>query len=378
MRKCVRIFLTLLFCLMLTVNVYADEAGKSQKPDIITDYYMVVESPDGGADFYAGASFGSTRLNNAQIPNGTAVHIEGEKTDENQRVWGYTQYRGMYGYVPEDDLRVVTRSEAIESELYLAGADNVDYNADYDVEPRDDAGIVYLYQGPGEKYGRISGNSGVPAGSKLRVFEDAELADGSHWAQVRTEDGTEGWVNMNLMKPYGTEDSNAVNGEIVNMEATGTEAETPGTEDSEAEEAQEGDFLAAGKADLTPTPSVTVTPTPKPTATPTPTVEPTASPTPTAEPTEEPTPTAEPTEEPTPTAKPTEEPTPTAEPTEEPTPAEEAVNETVTPAAESQEVSAGQVSSVSSVVRSPFFWILIVVIVAVIVLLVYHFKKRDK
>lgn len=353
MRKCVRTFLTLLFCLMLTVNVYADEAGKSQKPDIITDYYMVVESPDGGVDFYTGASFDSTRLNNAQIPNGTAVHIEGEKTDENQRVWGYTQYRGMYGYVPEDDLRVVTRSEAIESELYLAGADNVDYNADYDVEPRDDAGIVYLYQGPGEKYGRISGNSGVPAGAKLHVFEDAELADGSHWAQVRTEDGTEGWVNMNLMKPYGTEDS-------------------------EAEEAQEGDLLAAGKADLTPTPSVTVTPTPKPTATPTPTVEPTASPTPTAEPTEEPTPTAEPTEEPTPTAKPTEEPTPTAEPTEEPTPAEEAVNETVTPAAESQEVSAGQVSSVSSVVRSPFFWILIVVIVAVIVLLVYHFKKRDK
>ena len=363
MKKCMRTFLTLLFCLMMTVNVYADEAGKSQKPDIITDYYMVVESPDGGVDFYSGASFDSTKLNNAQIPNGTAFHIEGEKTDENQRVWGYTQYSGMYGYVPEDDLKVVTRSEAIESELYLAGADHVDYSADYDVEPRDDAGTVYLYQGPGEKYGTISGNKEVPAGSKLQVFEDAELADGSHWAQVRTEDGTEGWVNMELMKPYGTEDS-----EVVSMVSPAVNGEAQGAETIVEENAEEAALLAAGAAELTPTPSVTVTPTPKPTATPTPT----------AEPTKEPTPTAEPTEEPTPTAEPTEEPTPTAEPTEEPAPTEEAAEEVTPTAAESQEASATQVSSVSKVVKSPFLWILIAVIIAVIVLLVYHFKKRNK
>lgn len=394
MKRCVKTLLALLVCLLMTVNVYADEAGKSQKPDIVTDYYMIVESPDGGIDIYAGAGFDYAKLNNEQIPNGTAFRIEGEKTDENNRVWGYTQYRGMYGYVPQDDLKPVTRSEAIDSEIYLAGADNVDYNADYDIESRDDAGKVYLYQGPGEKYGTISGNAEVADGEKLQVFEDANLADGSHWAQVRKEDGTEGWVNMSQMKPYGTADSD---NSVVNMEvskgsteaaSTGTAAAaSDGTDDTEEADTQDGELLASAGSQLTPTPSVTVTPTPKPTSTP----KPTASPTPTAEPTatEAPTPTAEPTatEAPTPTAEPTatEAPTPTAEPTaaEEATPTAEpteteAAQEVTPTTADSAEASASQVTSTSSIVKSPFFWIIIVVIIAVIILLVYHFKKRDE
>lgn len=369
MGKSVKTFLTLLLCLLMTVNVYADEAGKSQKPDLVTDYYMIVESPDGGVDLYAGAGFDEPKLNNEQIPNGTALHIEGEKTDENQRVWGYTQYRGMYGYVPEDDLKPATKSEAIESELYLAGADNVDYNADYDVEPRDDAGTASLYQGPGEKYGTVLGGAEIPDGSRLHVYEDANMADGSHWAHVETEDGTDGWVNMDQMKPYGTADGDNA---VVNMEQ------------SQTEEAQNAEVMTAGNADLTPTPSVIATPTPKPTATPAPeataTPEPTKEPTPTAEPTaeptEEPTPTAEPTEEATPTEEAEEEePTPTAEPTEEPTPTEETVD---ADDAETKEASGSEVESVESLAQSPFIWIIIVVILAVIILLVYHFKKRDK
>lgn len=374
MKKRISTFLTLLLCILMTVNVFADEAGSSRKPDLITDYYMIVESPDGGIDIYAGAGFGETKLNNEQIPNGTALHIEGEKEDQDKRIWGYTQYHGMYGYVPEDDLKPVTRSEAIESELYLAGKDQVDYDADYDVEPRSDSGIVYLYQGPGEKYGKVPGTDEIPDGTRLHVFEDANLADGSHWAQVRTEDGQEGWVNMAGMKPYGTADTENT---PVNMEVT------------ETAEAKNGeDLLAAGTAELTPTPSVTVTPTPSITVTPTPkptsTPTPSPEPTPTAEPTptEEPTPTVEPTKETTPTAEPTEEPTPTVEPSKEATPTAEP-EETAAPTeqaadADSKEASANQVTGVSSLVRNPFVWIIIVVIIAVIILLVYHFKKRDK
>lgn len=371
MKKFVSTFLTLLLCILMTVSVYADEAGKSRKPDMVTDYYMIVESPDGGVDIYAGAGFDESKLNSAQIPNGTALHIEGEKEDQDKRVWGYTQYLGMYGYVPEDDLKPATRSEAIESELYLAGSDNVDYNADYDIEPRTDAGAVYLYQGPGEKYGKVPGTDEIPDGTRLHVFQDADLADGSHWAQVRTEDGQEGWVNMAGMKPYGTADT--VN-DTVNMETSGAE-----------EIQKEEELLTAGEAKLTPTPSVTVTPTPKPTSTPTPspeptpTVEPTKEPTPTAEPTKEATPTAEPTKEVTPTEEAAEEPTPTVEPTKEAEPTEETAEPTgEAESADSKEASASQVTGASSLMKNPFVWIIIVVIIAVIVLLVYHFKKRDK
>ena len=303
----------------------------------------------------------------------------------------------MFGYVPEDNLKPATRSEAIESELYLAGADNVDYDADYDIEARSDAGKVYLYQGPGEKYGTISGNAEILPGEKLHVFEDANLADGSHWAQVQRENGTDGWVNMDKMKIYGTEDSD---NSVVNMEVSegntaadettaGETTETDGTASGETEEAdtQDGKLLVSGSEKLTPTPSATSTPkptaTPKPTSTPspTPTAEPTATeaPTPTAEPTatEAPTPTAEPTatEAPTPTAEPTatEAAAPTAEPTETEAPEE------ATPAAQdSTEASASQVTGTSSIVKNPFFWIILAVIIAVVVLLIYHFKNRDK
>ena len=149
MKKCLRVWLPLLISILMTVNVFDDAAGPAQKPDIVTDYYMVVESADGGIHLYTGASFESDRLTDSPIPNGTALRIEGEVTDSSKRVWGYVEYHGMRGYVPEDDLRPVTRSEAIESELYIAGSDHVDYNADYDVEPKQSAGSVYLYNGPG-------------------------------------------------------------------------------------------------------------------------------------------------------------------------------------------------------------------------------------
>ena len=83
----------------MSVNVMADVQTGKQNPDYPTDYYMIVESKAGGIDIYSLPDLESSRLNDSQIPNGTALHIEGETEDtENNRTWGYTEYHGMYGY----------------------------------------------------------------------------------------------------------------------------------------------------------------------------------------------------------------------------------------------------------------------------------------
>ena len=86
---------------MFAVSVWAD-TGENQKPDYVTDYFMIVECAEGGIDIYPEADVESGKLNSALIPNGTALRIEGEKTGEDKKEWGYTQYHGMYGYVPMD------------------------------------------------------------------------------------------------------------------------------------------------------------------------------------------------------------------------------------------------------------------------------------
>ena len=42
----------MVLCFILTVvSVYADD-GKGQNPDYVTDYYMIVQSTQGGVDIY--------------------------------------------------------------------------------------------------------------------------------------------------------------------------------------------------------------------------------------------------------------------------------------------------------------------------------------
>ena len=81
---------------------------------------MIVESKAGGIDIYSQPDLEATKLNDEQIPNGTALHIEGEVEDtENNRTWGYTEYHGMYGYAPLDECRPAdSRKEAIDSEIF--------------------------------------------------------------------------------------------------------------------------------------------------------------------------------------------------------------------------------------------------------------------
>lgn len=353
MKKLAKSLLVILMGLCMSVNVMADvQTGKTQ-PDYSTDYYMIVESKAGGIDLYSQPDFDSTKLNDEQIPNGTALHITGEVEDtENNRTWGYTEYHKMNGYAALDECRPAqSRKEAIDSELYIAGKDHVNYSADYDVKAYAEEGTQKLYQGPGEKYGEVPGVRDIENGETLHITQDAEMVDGSHWG-VTTVDGTEGWMNLEKteewLKEHPEAQTESVDAEPVTEEAVDAEAAAA------SKTTEKSATATTPKATATPK----VTATPKPTETPAPTA--------TTEPAETPAPTAatEATETPAVTA--------TAEPEKEDT--EAAQDETD---AESRQASVQDVRSTSGHwYQNPFIWIIAVAVLAVAGLLIYHYKKR--
>lgn len=348
MKRFVKSSLVFLLSIILTVNVWADEPGAVQRPDYVTDYYMIVESPEGGINIYSAADEEKPKLNNELIPNGTALHIEGEVEAQNNRTWGYVEYHGMYGYVPLDDCKPSTMREAIDSELYITGHENVDYNADYDVEAAGEEGSIFLYQGPGEKYGTVSGSGEIPNGEKLHITKDAEMKDGSHWGLTEFG-GIEGWVNLDEIQKPSEKQS-----DVVEMRAK----EEAGDASNEKEQSSESEMKAA----LTPEPTVTAAPTTDPEVTATPTAEPEV--------------TATPTVGATATVSPVE-PTQAAESTAEATPTEKEKSQNREEAENSvKEASAKEVKTVGSWVKNPFIWIAVISILIIILLLWYHFKKR--
>lgn len=304
----------------MSVNVMADVQTGKTGPDYPTDYYMIVESKAGGIDIYSQPDLESTRLNDEQIPNGTALHIEGEVEDtENNRTWGYTEYHGMYGYAPLDECRPAdSRKEAIDSELYIAGKDHVNYNADYDVKADAEGGSQKLYQGPGTKYGEVPGVRDIENGETLHITQDAEMVDGSHWG-VTTVDGTEGWVDLEKTEEWKAEHLDTV----------------------------EESVDAVAEVSVTPTEVAKATETPAPTEA------------------------AEATETPTPTI--TEE-ADEAENTEKDSKEPEAEN---TDTKDSREASGQNVKvTASRWYQNPFTWIAVIAVLAVAGLLIYHNKKK--
>lgn len=201
--KCI---LVLAMSVFVSVSVLADVQPDQTGPDYKTDYYMIVESKSGGVNIYPQPDLDSEKLNEELIPNGTALHIDGEVEDKaSGRTWGYTEYHGMNGYVPEDELRPAqSRKEAIDSELYAAGRDNVDYNADYDVHVSSEDGSLSLYQGPGTKYGKVPGVRDIENGEVLHITEGADLLDGGHWGKTSVDD-TEGWVDLTQTEEWQKE-----------------------------------------------------------------------------------------------------------------------------------------------------------------------------
>ena len=375
MKKLAKSFLVILMGLFMSVNVMADVQTGKTEPDYSTDYYMIVESKAGGIDFYSQPDFDSTKLNDEQIPNGTALHITGEVEDtENNRTWGYTEYHKMNGYAPMDECRPAqSRKEAIDSELYIAGKDHVNYNADYDVIAYAEEGTQKLYQGPGEKYGEVPGVRDIENGETLHITQDAEMVDGSHWG-VTTVDGTEGWMNLEKteewLKEHPEAQTEAVDAEPVTEETVDTEAAAENAVSAEPVENSEETTAskATKKSATTTTPKAAATPkvtvTPKVTATPAPTE--TSAPTATTEPAETPAPTAAAEAAETPTAA------ATVEPEKEDTEAAQDESD-----AESRQASGQDVRSTSGHwYQNPFTWIIAVAVLAIAGLLIYHYKKR--
>ena len=332
MKKLTKSFLVMILGLLMSVNVMADVQTGKTGPDYPTDYYMIVESKAGGIDIYSQPDLEATKLNDEQIPNGTALHIEGEVEDtENNRTWGYTEYHGMYGYAPLDECRPAdSRKEAIDSELYIAGKDHVNYNADYDVKADAEGGSQKLYQGPGTKYGEVPGVRDIENGETLHITQDAEMADGSHWG-VTTVDGTEGWVDLEKTEEWKAEHLDTV----------------------------EESVDAVAEVSVTPTEVAKATETPVPTET--------------AKATETPAPTeaAEATETPTPAV------------TEEADEAENTEKDSKEPEAENSDTKDSREASGQNVkaaktkwYQNPFTWIIGIAVLAVIGLLVYHNKKK--
>ena len=375
MKKLAKSLLVIALGLFMSVNVMADVQTGKTEPDYPTDYYMIVESKAGGIDFYSQPDFDSTKLNDEQIPNGTALHITGEIEDtENNRTWGYTEYHKMNGYAPLDECRPAqSRKEAIDSELYIAGKDHVNYNADYDVKAYAEEGTQKLYQGPGEKYGEVPGVRDIENGETLHITQDAEMVDGSHWG-VTTVDGTEGWMNLEKteewLKEHPEAQTEAVDAEPVTEETVDTEAAAENAVSAEPVENSEETTAskATKKSATTTTPKAAATPkvtvTPKVTATPAPTE--TSAPTATTEPAETPAPTAAAEAAETPTAA------ATVEPEKEDTEAAQDESD-----AESRQASGQDVRSTSGHwYQNPFTWIIAVAVLAIAGLLIYHYKKR--
>ena len=381
MKNILKGFLGAVFTVLFTITVWAD-AGNTQSIDYPTDYYMIVESKEGGIDIYAEPDLSSQKLNDQLIPNGTALHIEGEKQTEDKRIWGYTKYHGMYGFVPTDDLKPVTRSQAVQSEYYLYGGKDADY--DLTVAAKD--GSVALYHGPGEKYDTVSGADQIPNGQVLHITAEADTGEDGLWGKTDYE-GLEGWVNIHQAKGEDSKGEDADGIEIIEN-VNPTEKATP-TKEPEAASVKKSKAAPAKKAQATPTKKPEVTPTKEPEATQTkkpeatPTKKPEATPTkrPEATPTKEPeaTPTEEavtPTEE---AVTPTEEAvTPTYEAV---TPTEEAVTPTDKASAEkdamAKEASA-QKTKAEKGIGNLALWILLAAVVIGLIIVVVLMKKNKK
>ena len=386
MKKKLGMLLAVLLTFGMTVGVFAD-AGKTQQVDYKTDYYMIVESPDGGVDMYSEADTSSPKLNDELIPNGTAIHVEGETTDEAGMVWVYAQLHGMFGFLEENYLKPATLAEAVASELALYGSKDANYSITVNAK---DNGSVCLYKGPGKKYGTVSGGCNIANGEKLYIDTEVDTGKDGIWGHTEAGD-VSGWVN--IAEATNTEESTVELVPETEKEAEdGSQSVQDGENTSEVGKAgTEGKDISDVETEPTgtpaPKPEKTSTPAPKPAETSTPAPEPTEKATAASEPTETSIPTPEPTEAGTPTPEPTETSTPTPEPTETSTPTPEP-SETIAPTEEAavtaapsesaeQEASSENVESTDKGMSS-VIWILVVVIIIGIAVVIWLLKKKGK
>ena len=376
MKKKLGMLLAVLLTFCMTVGVFAD-AGKTQQVDYKTDYYMIVESPDGGVDMYSEADASSPKLNDELIPNGTAIHVEGETTDEAGMVWVYALLHGMFGFLEENYLKPATLAEAVASELALYGSKDANYSITVNAK---DNGSVCLYKGPGKKYGTVSGGCNIANGEKLYIDTEVDTGKDGIWGHTEAGD-VSGWVN--IAEATNTEESTV---ELVPETEKEAEDSSKSVQDGEntsevgkagTEGKDSSDVEAEPTGTPTPKPEKTSTPAPEPAETSTPAPKPTEKATAASEPTETSTPTPEPTERSTPTPEPTETGTPTPEPSETIAPTEEAAVTAAPSESAEQEASSENVESTDKGMSS-VIWILVVVIIIGIAVVIWLLKKKGK
>lgn len=96
----------------------------------------------------------------------------------------------MKGFVLFKDLKPVTLSEAVKSELGVLGSEEAD--EDFVIGAK--AGSVKMYTGPGEKFPEIS-SSEILNGETVHISMKAETEDGEMWGKVTGRE-KEGWINL--------------------------------------------------------------------------------------------------------------------------------------------------------------------------------------
>lgn len=193
MKGRIRAFCMAFLMMLLCMPVWAD-VGSGPKTDYHTDYYMIVESKNGGIHIYADADQRTSRLNKDMILNGTSFHIRGEKTDEKGNAWGLTEYHGMNGFVRLDELKPVTLTEAIQSEFSGEEIKDVDY--EYNVSCKEEN--AKFYRGPGEKYGEVS-SLVVHNGERVHISKEVSAEDGILWGKVTGREKN-GWIKMDKIQ----------------------------------------------------------------------------------------------------------------------------------------------------------------------------------
>ena len=312
----------------------------------VTDYYMLVESPNGGVNIYVTPSYDGAILTDIPVENGTPLHIIGERTGEDGDLWGVTPYQDENGFVPMENLKPITQEEAIQREYERGNGHEVAYEATIDT----DKDSVWLYQGPGEIFGKTSPAYEYFEGDSVFITQESETDDGGRWGKIDNGEVT-GWIDLD------DTDKKGENEDLVQMKT-----------------------IEEAKVSPTPTASPAPTATPTPTVSPTPTATPapTASPTPTV--TEAPTASPTPTVTETPTASPT--PVATEEPTTSPTPEvqdeteEDELVQMVTDGEETKEANASDTEiKDESKLLHVFPVIGILLVLAVMILVYFRFRR---
>ena len=170
----------LTFC--MTVGVFAD-AGKTQQVDYKTDYYMIVESPDGGVDMYSEADASSPKLNDELIPNGTAIHVK-ERSQMKLKGMGICS-ASWHVWFPGRELSEAgysCRGSGIRA-CFIRKQGCANYSI---VNAKED-GSVCLYKGP-QKVWPVSGGCNIANGEKLYIDTEVDTGKDGIWGHTEAGD----------------------------------------------------------------------------------------------------------------------------------------------------------------------------------------------